>query len=95
MSQQKKFQNRKISKIVSNDLAVQRCNTDLTWEEGYNRLENIRMVRGISKSKLAQLANFIEEETFLNEDITFNNSEVRVDFINSLSNITTEEVRES
>ena len=27
------------------------------------------MIRGISKSKLAQLANVIEEETFLDEEI--------------------------
>ena len=69
ISQQKKFENRKISNIVSNDLAVLCYNTDLTWEEGYNRLGNIQMLRGISKSKLAQLANFIEEETFLDEEV--------------------------
>ena len=69
ISQQKKVENRKISNIVSNDLAVQCYNTDLTWAEGYNRLENIQMIRGISKSKLAQLANVIEEETFLDEEI--------------------------
>ena len=27
------------------------------------------MIRGISKSELAQLANFIEEETFLDEEV--------------------------
>ena len=69
ISQQKKVENRKISNIVSNDLAVQCYNTDLTWAEGYNRLENIQMIRGISKSKLAQLANVIEEKTFLDEEI--------------------------
>ena len=47
ISQQKKVENRKISNIVSNDLAVQCYNTDLTWAEGYNRLENIQMIRGI------------------------------------------------
>ena len=69
ISQQKKVENRKISKIVSNDLAVQCYNTDLTWAEGYNRLENIQIIRSIRKSKLAQLANVTEEETFLDEEI--------------------------
>ena len=69
ISQQKKVENRKIPNIVSNELAVQCYNTDLTWEEGYKRLENIQMIRGISKSKLAQLANFIEEERFLDEEV--------------------------
>ena len=38
-------------------------------EEGYNRLENIKIIRSISKSKLAQPANLIEEETFLDEEV--------------------------
>ena len=69
ISQQKKVENRKISNIVSNDLAAQCYNTDLTWAEGYNRLENIQMIRSIPKSKLAQLANVTEEKTFLDEEI--------------------------
>ena len=68
ISQQKKVENYKISSIVSNDLAVQCCNTNSTWEEGYNWLKNIQMVQGISKSKLAELANFIEEETFADKE---------------------------
>ena len=76
MSQQKKVENCKISSIVSNDLAVQCC-ANSTWEEGYNWLKNIQMVQGISKSKLAELANFIEEEAFAdNEEVpeTYHNS---------------------
>ena len=49
ISQQKKVENRKISNIVSNNLVVQCYNTDLTWAEGYNRLENIQMIRGHMK----------------------------------------------
>ena len=69
ISQQNKVENRKISNIVSNYVAVQCYNTDLTWEESYHRLENIQMIRGISKSKLSQLFNFIEEETFSDEEV--------------------------
>ena len=49
ISQQKKVENRKISNIVSNNLVVQCYNSDLTWAEGYNRLENIQMIRGHMK----------------------------------------------
>ena len=38
-------ENRKIPNVVSNDLDVQHYNTDLTWEEGYNRLENLQMIQ--------------------------------------------------
>ena len=69
ISQQNKVENRKISNIVSIYVAVQCYNTDLTWEESYHRLENIQMIRGISKSKLSQLVNFTEEETFSDEEV--------------------------
>ena len=69
ISHQNKVENRKISNIVSIYVAVQCYNTDLTWEESYHRLENIQMIRGISKSKLSQLVNFIEEETFSDEEV--------------------------
>ena len=69
ISQQNKVENRKISNIVSIYVAVQCYNTDLTWEESYHRLENIQMIRGISKSKLSQLVNFIEQETFSDEEV--------------------------
>ena len=45
ISQQNKIENRKIPNTVSNDLAVYHYNTDLTWKEGYNRLENLQMIR--------------------------------------------------
>ena len=60
ISQQKKVENGKISNIASNDKVIQLYNTNLTRKEGYNRLKNIQVIQGISKSKVAQLANFIE-----------------------------------